>query len=244
MATQTGKPVVAVSEGRRVAALFFLGQKLELASPTELVAHVNQELQSLDRLRRRLDDAESRLTRLEVSNLATYRSVLTVLQRAELVSRLGDLVAQRASTLGDEGRLVSLQLNDLLAGVDETRRLVLQDYLKPLRSGAVARAVQHMESLAGGDFEDISRFGKELGFPDVDDPAEPRGHRVLSRAGRLPEAVRVDLVRHFGSLNRVLKANEDELITVEGVGDTRADQLRAYFDRLQLMADEWEPLVD
>jgi diadenylate cyclase len=101
-----------------------------------------------------------------------------------------------------------------------------------------------MESLAGGDFEDISRFGKELGFPDVDDPAEPRGHRVLSRAGRLPEAVRVDLVRHFGSLNRVLKANEDELITVEGVGDTRADQLRAYFDRLQLMADEWEPLVD
>lgn len=244
MASQTGKPVVAVSEGRRVATLFYQGQKLELATATELAAHVNQELQSLDRLRRRLDDAESRLTRLEVSGLATFRAALTVLQRAQLVDRLGDLVAQRASTLGDEGRIVSLQLNDLLAGVDETRRLVLQDYLKPLRSGAVNRAIQSLEALSGTDLEDIQRFGKELGFPDVDDPAEPRGHRVLSRAGRLPEPVRVDLVRHFGSLSRILKADEHELTTVEGVGDTRANQLRAYFDRLQSMADEWEPLVD
>ena len=31
MAAQTGKPVVAVSEGRRVATLFYGGQKIELA---------------------------------------------------------------------------------------------------------------------------------------------------------------------------------------------------------------------
>jgi len=244
LATQTGKAVVAVSEGRRVATLFYQGQKLELASPTEVAAHVNQELQSLDRLRRRLDDAEARLTRLEVSNLATFRAVLTVIQRAELVGRLGDMVAERASTLGDEGRIVSLQLNDLLAGVDETRRLVLQDYIKPLRSGAVGRAVDRLTELNGTELEDVARLGKELNLPDVDDPVQPRGHRILSRAGRLPEQVRVDIVRHFGSLRRILQANEAELTEVEGVGETRANQLRAYFDRLQSMADEWEPLVD
>lgn len=244
MASQTGKAVVAVSEGRKVATLFYLGQKLELASPTEVAAHVNQELQSLDRLRRRLDDAESRLTRLEVSGLATYRAALTVVQRAELVDRLGDMVAARASTLGDEGRIVTLQLNDLLSGVDETKKLVLQDYLKPLRAGAVTRAVDTLSALTGTDLEDVNKIGKELGFPDVDDPAEPRGHRILSRAGRLPEGNRVDLVRHFGSLGRVLGADQNELTTVEGVGDTRANQLRSYFDRLETLASEWEPLVD
>ncbi len=244
MASQTGKAVVAVSEGRKVATLFYQGQKLELASPTEVTAHVNQELQSLDRLRRRLDDAENRLTRLEVSNLATYRPVLTVIQRAELVDRLGDMVAQRASTLGDEGHIVSLQLNDLLSGVDDTRRLVLQDYIRPLRSGAVARTVEHLEALTGTDLEDVTRLGKVLDFPDIDDPVRPRGHRILSRAGRLPEPVRVDLVRHYGSLDRILKATEEDLTTVEGVGDTRANQLRTYFDRLESMADEWEPLLD
>ncbi len=244
LAVQTGKPVVAVSEGRRVATLFYNDEKIELAAPTEVAAHVNQELQSLDRLRRRLDDAESRLTRFEVAGLATYRQVLTVIQRAALVQKLGGLVAGRASTLGDEGRIVSLQLNDLLSGVEQTKRLVLQDYLKPLRANTVGKASDVLGTLQGSDFEDLARIGKEIGFPEIDDPAEPRGYRILSQAGRLPDHVRDDLVRHFGSLGRILRATQDNLIEVEGVGETRAEQLRSYFDRLQLMADELEPLSD
>jgi diadenylate cyclase len=243
LAVQTGKAVIAVSEGRHVATLFYQGQKVELANPTEVAAHVNQELQSLDRLRRRLDDAEMRLTRFEVSGLATFRPVLTVIQRAILVDRLGDLVAARASTLGDEGRIVSLQLHDLLAGVEQTTRLVLQDYLKPLRKWSVERAQEKLAELQGSDFEDLSRIGRELGFADIDDPAEPRGHRILSQAGRLPDPVRNDLVRHFRTLGRILRAEKDELISVEGVGETRADQLLTYFERLQSMAEEWEPLT-
>jgi diadenylate cyclase len=244
LAVQTEKPVVAVSEGRRVATLFYQAQKIELATPTEVAAHVNQELQSLDRLRRRLDDAELRLTRYEVGGIATYRQVLTVLQRAELVERLGKMVAERASTLGDEGRIVALQLTDLLAGVEETSRLVLQDYMRPLRSGSVSRALGQMEELPGSDFEELSRIGKEIGFPDIDDPAEPRGHRILSQAGRLPEPVRDELVRHFGSLSKILRADEHELTVVEGVGEMRANQLVTYFERLQSLADELGPLAD
>lgn len=243
LAVQTGKAVIAVSEGRHIATLFYQGQKVELANPTEVAAHVNQELQSLDRLRRRLDDAEMRLTRFEVSGLATFRPVLTVIQRAILVDRLGDLVAARASTLGDEGRIVSLQLHDLLAGVEQTTRLVLHDYLKPLRKGSVERAQEKLAELQGSDFEDLSRIGRELGFADIDDRAEPRGHRILSQAGRLPDPVRNDLVRHFTTLGRILRADKDELISVEGVGETRADQLLTYFERLQSMAEEWEPLT-
>lgn len=244
LAVQTGKAVIAVSEGRHVATLFFEGQKVELASPTEVAAHVNQELQSLDRLRRRLDDAETRLTRFEVAGLATFRHVLTVIQRAELVERLGRMVSARATTMGDEGRIVSLQLHDLLSGVEQTMRLVLQDYVKPLRSGAVNRVYDRLTDLPGSDLEDLARIGREIGFPEIDDPAEPRGHRILSQAGRLPESVRNDLVRHFGNLSRILQASRDELTSVEGVGETRAGQLRSYFDRLESLADEWEPQPD
>ena len=242
MAVQTGKAVIAVSEGRHVATLFYQGQKVELASPTEVAAHVNQELQSLDRLRRRLDDAEMLLTRFEVAGLATYRTVLTVIQRAELVERLGDMVAARASTMGDDGRIVSLQLHDLLAGVEQTMKLVLQDYVKPLRSGAVTKAYDRLTEMASHDLEDLSKIGREIGFPDIDDPAEPRGHRILSQAGRLPDGVRHDLVKHFRHLARILNADREALISVEGVGETRADQLRAYFDRLSALADELDPL--
>ena len=240
LAVETGKPVVAVSEGRRVATLFYEDQKLELAQPTEVAAHVNQELQSLDRLRGRLDEAETRLNRLEVSGLATYRSALTVLQRAELVERLGAQVTARAVTMGEEARIVYLQLNDLLSGVERTMRLVLQDYVRPLRTGAVDRGLAAITQMPPSELDDATAMGRDLGFPDLDDPAEARGHRVLSHAGRLPDSVREDIVRYFGSVSKLLRASEDQLIDVEGVGGTRAAQLRAFFDRLSLSAQEWE----
>jgi diadenylate cyclase len=244
MAVQTGKPVIAVSEGRKVATLFYGGQKIELASPTEVAAHVNQELQSLDRLRGRLDEAETKLTRLEVARLATYRSAVTVLQRSELVERLGRVVEARTLTLGDEGRIVYLQLSDLLAGVDFTKKALLRDYIKPLRNSTIRQAMEDLSAMSASDLEDPSRVGKELGFPDLDDPADPRGYRLLSQVGRLPDSVRDDIIRHFGSASSLLDARVDELLSVEGVGETRAGQLRAYFDRLRDNADEWEPVLD
>lgn len=244
LAAETSKPVVAVSEGRRVATLFYDDRKVELAQPAEVAAHVNQDLQSLDRLRGRLDDAENKLTRLEVTGLATFRHAVTVIQRAELVERLGHLVSARAATLGDEGRVVVVQLNDLLLGVDHTLRLVLLDYLRPLRPGSVEKALETLDGLTGSDLEDPSRVGKELGFGDLDDPAEARGHRILSKVGRLPESVREEITRDFGSVKKLLSAGETDLHRVEGVGETRARQLRAFFDRLQSSAQEWEAVLD
>jgi diadenylate cyclase len=244
LARETNAPVVAVSEGRRVATLFYGEHKIELATPTEVAAYVNQELQSLERLRSRLDEAENRLSRLEVIGLASYRSVVTVVQRAELVLRLGGVIRNRTRTLGDEGRIATLQLNDLLAGVSAIEELVLTDYIKPLRSGAVERALERLGELSGSELEDPARVAKELGFSDLDDPAEARGHRLLSLAGRLPEGVREDIVRYFGNVTRLLRASESQLIDVEGVGDARAKQLLTFFHRLEAAAHEWEPVLD
>ena len=166
------------------------------------------------------------------------------LSAQEIIERLGRHVSARAATLGEEGRVVVVQLNDLLLGVDHTLRLVLLDYLRPLRTGAVDRALEALDGLSPTDLEDPSRVGKELGFPDLDDPAEPRGHRILSKVARLPESVRDEIVRDFGSVAKLLSAEESDLHRVEGVGETRAKQLRAFFDRLQSSAQEWEAVLD
>ncbi len=244
LARETETPVVAVSEGRRVATLFYGDHKLELATPTEVAAHVNQELQSLERLRSRFEEAENRLSRLEVTGLVTYRAVVTVVQRAEMVQRLGAVIRDRTRTLGDEGRIATLQLNDLLAGVEFSEEMVLADYIKPMRAGVVDRALERLADLNGPDLEDPSRVAKEIGFSDLDDPADARGHRLLSMVGRLPESVREDIVRHFGSVTKLLRATESQLIDVEGVGETRARQLLTFFNRLESAAHEWEPVLD
>ena len=237
VAVQTGVPVVAVSEGRGVATLFFEGRKWELVSPTALSARVNQELQSLDRLRRRLDEAEAHLTRQEVAGLASFDDVVRVLQRAELVRRVGREIELEAVSLGDEGKLARVQLMDLVRGVEQLRVTTLMDYVRPRRRSKVEAATEHLETLSESELDDPVHVGKTLGFPELDEAAAPRGLRILAAVPRLPESVREDIARHFGTVPRLLAAGPHELERVEGVGEARAAQLRHYFDRL--LAPDW-----
>ncbi len=181
MAIQTKRPVVAVSEGRKIATLYYDSQKVQLDRPTEVAARVNQDLQTLDRLRRRLDDAESRLTMLEVTGLATYRPVVTLLQRSELVRRVGVSIEQEAITLGDEGGLMWVQLADMVRGVEHIRTVTLMDYVKPRRDSTLAKAAAALTELSGSDLEDPSRVGHTVGFVDLDDAAT---HAVFGSSRR------------------------------------------------------------
>lgn len=244
MAIQTKRPVVSVSEGRKVATLYYEGQKVQLDRPTEVAARVNQDLQTLDRLRRRLDDAENRLTMLEVTKLATYRPVVTLLQRSELVRRVGVSIEQEAITLGDEGGLMWVQLADMVRGVEHIRAVTLMDYVKPRRETTIAKAAAALTRLPGTDLENPALVGKAVGFADLDDAASPRGFRLLSKVGRLPDPVREELVKHFRSFDRLLAASYSDLEEVEGIGGARAAQLRTFFDRLISAADLWDPDLD
>lgn len=244
MAIQTKRPVVAVSEGRKVVTLYYDGQKIQLDRPTEVAARVNQDLQTLDRLRRRLDDSENRLTMLEVTGLATFRPVATLLQRTELVRRVGISIEQETVSLGDEGGLMWVQLADMVRGVEHIRQVTLMDYVKPRRASVIAKAATALAELNGGDLEDPSKVGKSVGMGELDDTATPRGFRLLSKVGRLPDHVREELVSHFRNFDRLLHASVEELEQVEGIGSSRAHQLRNFFERLMAAAQSWDPDLD
>ncbi|MPZ52161.1 MAG: DNA integrity scanning protein DisA [Acidimicrobiia bacterium] len=241
MAVETAKPVVSVSEARSVATLFYDGEKVALARPTEVAARVNQDLQTLDRLRRRLDTAETRLDVLEVSGLADFRSVVTVLQRAELVRRVGRAIERQTITLGEEGRLVWVQLADLLRGVENLRDLTLRDHIRPARDATIKKAVNGLTGMSDADLADVDRVADVVGFGEIDGGTESRGHRLLSKVSRLPEAVRDGLIRQFRTFDRLLEASPEDLEAVDGVGQARATQIRAFFDRILLAAQHWDP---
>ena len=71
----------------------------------------------------------SALSALEVEDLVTVRDVVTVLQRAEMVRRIAEEIEGYIVELGSDGRLARLQLDELLAGVEDERRDVIRDYL-------------------------------------------------------------------------------------------------------------------
>jgi diadenylate cyclase len=244
LALQTGKPVVAVSEGRHLATLFHDGQKVELARPNVLTARANQDLQTLERLRRRLDAADERLTLLEVAGLASFRSVVSLLQQGELVRRIGRQIEHQSVSLGGEARLIRVQLSELMRGVEYLLTTTLADYLGSRQDRLISESLETLTTLDDQDLDDLGVVGKALGFPDLDDSAEPRGVRLLAKVGRIPEAVREELWRHFGSIEALLAASARELEEVEGIGNARASLIRRHFDRLRAAASAWEPESD
>ncbi len=235
VARQTKRPVVAVSEERHVATIFVGDRKMELETPQALVGKVNQELQTLERFRDRLDEAEAMLTRLEVSDRVTVRAVLNVLQRAELVRRIGTQIAADAVGLGGEGAMVDLQHLDLVQGIGQLRDHVVRDYVKGGEKRAT-EAVEQLEDTPTNDLYDIERLASALNLDHPDTAVRPNGYRLLSQVPRLPATVQDALVRHFKDFQKMLVASVDELDEVAGVGGARAMELRRYFDRLSEVA--------
>lgn len=243
VAVQASVPVVAVSEGRRTASVYVGDSKIELRSPTSVAARVNQDLQTLDRLRRRLDEAENGLTSLEVSELVTYRSVVTLLQRAELVRRVGLGIEREAISLGDEGRLAYIQLADMVRGVEFLRDVTLRDYLPTRRKSSLTKAAEALSAMDESDLDDPVRIARAIGFEDLDAPISARGYRLLSKVARLPDSVREELIKHFRQLPRMLSATVGDFEKVEGIGTARATHLQHYFQRVRSLAQEWTPQV-
>ena len=238
VAKQTGFPVDSVSKSMNTIALYLSGRRHVIEDSGAILARANQALATLERYKMRLDEVSGTLSALEIEDLVTVRDVASVAQRLEMVRRISSEIVGYLVELGTDGRLLSLQLDELVAGVDNDRVLVVRDY-QPA-SGRKARSLDHaladLDALSATDLLDLTSVAKALGFSTADDlldsPVSPRGYRLLARVPRLPEIVIDRLVGHFGSLQRLLAASIDDLQAVEGVGEARARTVREGLSRL------------
>ena len=239
VARQTSFPVISVSQSMHIIALYLKGRRYVLEDPSAILSRANQALATLERYKQRLDEVSRSLSALEIEDLVTVREVCATLQRLEMVRHIASEIRAYLLELGTEGRLVSLQLAELVAGVETDRELVVRDYL-PRRRGArkertVTDTIEALDLIGPTDLLDLSSVARALGYPASTDGLEtnvsPRGHRVLSSVPRVPESVRDRLVNHFGSLQTLLGATVEDLQQVEGIGENRARYIREGLSR-------------
>ncbi len=241
LARQTGLPVLAISEERRATATVFIGeQSFGLRSPTDLFGQANQALNSLERLRRRVSDAEHGLTRAEADGVVTVRNVVVLLQRAAYVDRVYEGLGGLLVELGREAALIDIQANDIVEGVRVVSDLVYADYL-PKGKRKTASAIGMLSAVSMDDLQSGYRVAQELGLGPLENSVEPRGLRILAGVPRLPDAVRSALLKHFESYRDLVAASVAELEQVEGVGRSRAHHIRSYLQRVERLAS---PLGD
>ncbi len=232
VSVETDLSVVAVSEESSTIKVFNGNNVNELEESSIIFGRVNESLQSVDRTRRRFDDAVLELGELEIENTLTNQQVLEVIQRGELLGRLSQQVRKEASDLGEDSGLVMIQIDSLESGVRNTLDLVLKDHLPGKRFRNINKAVDEIANLTYEELNTIEHLGSVLFMESLDEVSVSKGYRVLARLPGLPDNLHDSLIQKFKNLPNLLNASTDKLFEVEGIGRNRAQQLREYFDTL------------
>jgi diadenylate cyclase len=237
VAKQTGVPVISVSASMHIVALYIGRVRYQVEASDVILGKANQALATLERYKARLDEVTGTLSALEIEDLVTVRDVSMVLQRLEKVRRISEEIEHYVIELGSDGRLLSLQLDELIGGVSPDRELVIRDYLDGARrERPTAELLAELDAIGDGDLGDLSQIARVLGFhvagDALDAAVSPKGFRLLSKVPRLPGTIVERLVDHFGDLQKLLAANLDDLMLVEGVGEQRARAVREGLSRL------------
>jgi len=236
VAKQTDALVISISQQRETVTVFVGQSRYQLEPITDVLAKTNQALATLETYRARLEQVLTRLTALEFQNAVMLDDVLVVLQRAELTTRMAEEVERACVELGEEGRLIRMQLEELVADVPDEKAALVYDYHA---EGGAARTQEGLEALAALPYNQLLEFEllAVIGYPasvnPLDHAVSPRGYRVLSHIPRLPDGVVKRVVASLDGLDGVVRASQRELEAVEGVGTVRAREIREGLRRLQ-----------
>jgi diadenylate cyclase len=236
VAKQTHVPVVTVSESMHILTLYLDDLRHVFENVANVLSRANQTVQTLEHYRVRFDEVAGQLTSLELEGAATQRDALAVLARAELLHRIAEELERYVAELGVDGRLLRLQLDELSAGVDQVKALVVRDYLQARPGFGVSEALAELARRTPEELADTAGLAKVVNLvedPDaLDAVLTPRGYRALAKVPELPAWVIDRVAERFGSLKVLLAASVDDLEEVEGLGRDRARQVRDGLGRL------------
>lgn len=235
LAIQTGELVIAISQRRNIITLYKGSQRHVIREIGTVLAKANQALQTLQKYKSVLEQALLNLSALEFENLVTLSDVATVVQRAEMVNRIAAEIRRYISELGVEGRLVNMQLEELMVNIEDDGLMVLRDYV--YRDPGLVNTIK--ETLFVWDDEELLELNaliRLLGYPNGTTPdlsVSARGYRLLNKIPRLPFPVVENMVITFGELQKILDASTEELDEVEGIGEVRARTIKDGLRRLR-----------
>jgi diadenylate cyclase len=224
---QTGVPVVSVSSSMSTISLFLDSHRHMVEDSEQILSRANQALQTLERYKARLWEVTNRLSALEVQDQVTVKDFAVVAQRIEMVRRLDRELSGYVLELGTDGRLLTLQLHELAAGIDDLQELLERDYRPDDPQTPFGFA--GLESLSTPELLETLTVARAVGFAStdhLDSRLVARGYRQMAQIGRLPQALGVRLLEHFGSLQALFAASSAELQEVDGVGESRARIIR------------------
>jgi len=237
VAKQTGQLVISISQRRNIITLYQGNYRYSLKDIGVILTKANQALQTLEKYKSVLDQSLTNLSAMEFEELVTLNEVASVIQRIEMVQRIKAEIERFINELGTEGRLISMQMEELVANIETEAHLLIKDYYKDFQEEEIKKILLDLKKLSSDELLESQNIVRLLGYSGSiniqEEPVSPRGYRILSRIPRLPINIINNLVEQFENLTRVMMATIEELDEVDGIGEVRARAIKEGLKRIQ-----------
>ncbi|OIJ22464.1 DNA integrity scanning protein DisA [Anaerobacillus alkalidiazotrophicus] len=236
VARQTGNLVISISQRRNVITLYQGESRYSLKDIGVILTKANQAIQTLEKYKSVLDQGITNLGALEFEELVTFQEVSQVIHRVEMVLRIKSEILNYVNELGDEGRLISMQLEELVSNIEKEAGLLLKDYIKDQNQDE-QHILKQLKKLSNEELLEDQIIVKLLGYSKNINLSEhtitPRGYRILHKIPRIPPLVVENLIDKFENITQIMRASIEELDEVEGIGEARARKIKEGLTRIQ-----------
>ena len=236
-AKQSGELVISISQRRSLITIFKGNSRYVLEDTSKVSAKANQALQTVEKYKKVFDSKLSILNEYEFNDIVTLENVIIAIQRAEMVMKIVDEVQRAIYELGEEGRLLQMQLQELTGDLEKEELLIIKDYIAPGKKRTNTKVLEDIKLLSHEELIKEQVIAKLLGYGDFDNYDEvgvyTRGYRILSKIPRMPSNIVENLVKSFKSFQHILSADIPQLDDVEGIGEVRARTIKQSIKRMQ-----------
>ena len=236
-AKQTKELVISISQRRNVITVFKDDFRYVIEDTTKILSKANQALQTVEKYKKVFDSKLSILNEYEFNDIVTLDNVITAIQRAEMVMRMVDEVQKNISELGTEGRLIQMQLDELIGGLEKEENLIIKDYVVPNRKRTPEKIIDQIVDLSYEELMNVQTIAKMLGYEIFDTYDEvgvyTKGYRILDKIPKMPINIIENLIKKFKSFQHILSADIPELDEVDGIGEVRARTIKQSLKRMQ-----------
>ena len=236
-AKQSGELVISISQRRSLITIFKGNSRYVLEDTSKVSAKANQALQTVEKYKKVFDSKLSILNEYEFNDIVTLENVIIAIQRAEMVMKIVDEVQRAIYELGEEGRLLQMQLQELTGDLEKEELLIIEDYIAPGKKRTNTKVLEDIKLLSHEELIKEQVIAKLLGYGDFDNYDEvgvyTRGYRILSKIPRMPSNIVENLVKSFKSFQHILSADIPQLDDVEGIGEVRARTIKQSLKRMQ-----------
>ena len=232
-AKQTGELVISISQRRSIITVFKGNDRYILEDADVVLNKANQAIQTLEKYKKVFDNKLNVLNEYEFNDIVTLQNVIVAIQRAEMVMRIVEEIQRQIYELGNDGRLVKMQLEELIGGLEREEMLIVKDYIVAGRKRRTPEKV--LQSLENLNYEDLLKetvIAKILGYENFENYDEiavyTKGYRILSKIPRMPSNIVENL-----SFQHILAADIEDLDEVDGIGEVRARTIKQSLKRMQ-----------